>query len=62
MVTVSDCCIGTISRLQWANAMSSVLSLSLPWLKIQTYVVKADNEGRIPYQKFLDRYKLKMKR
>jgi protein phosphatase len=43
------------------NAMTSVLNLSLPWMKLQGYLVKMDTEGKIDYGKFLDRFKLKMK-
>ena len=38
--------------------MSSVLHLSIPWLKLQPYLADSDADGNINYTVFLERYQL----
>lgn len=49
-----------ISVDEWANGLTSVLKLNLPWTNLQPYFAKADPDtGNIRYKDFLNRYQLK---
>ena len=52
---------GTVSRLEWAEVMRSVLQLDLPFLGYQTKLAETTRDGRINYTQFLDRYRIKMR-
>ncbi len=38
--------------------MSSVLQISIPWMRLQPWLAEADADGKINYTKFLERYKV----
>jgi len=49
--------VGTVSKLEWADAMRTVLGLDLPWLRLSTKLAHIhEGTGRINYGRFLDRY------
>ena len=52
---------GTVSRLQWAQGLTTVLNLGLPFLHFQPRLAMLDGDGRINYTRFLERYKIEMK-
>eukprot|EP01130_Rhizamoeba_saxonica_P014827 TRINITY_DN6518_c0_g1_i1.p1 TRINITY_DN6518_c0_g1~~TRINITY_DN6518_c0_g1_i1.p1 ORF type:complete len:939 (-),score=223.33 TRINITY_DN6518_c0_g1_i1:63-2879(-) len=51
---------GEITKSQWRKSMDDVLNLPIEWKKIMPYLVRIDENGRIKYLKFLDRYQLKI--
>ena len=51
---------GTVSRLEWADALATVLKLDLPFAKLEEDLVKPEPDGAINYAKFLDRYRIEV--
>jgi len=51
---------GTVSRVEWSNALRNVLGLDVTYLTYQTRLAETDAEGRINYANFLERYQIKM--
>lgn len=49
---------GKVSRVEWADALKTVLKLDLPFMRLVNDLATVDSEGRINYGKFLDRYKI----
>jgi hypothetical protein len=49
---------GKITKVEWANALNSVMTLSVPWLKLQPFLADTDHDGNINYTIFLERYQL----
>lgn len=53
--------IGRVSKLEWADAMRTVLDLELPWMRLATRLADIEvDDGRINYGRFLDRYRIEM--
>ena len=52
---------GECSRLQWSEAMRTVLNLDLPFLHMQNKLCDANQFGTINYAKFLERYRIQMR-
>ena len=50
--------LGTIPRLVWADGLRGVLQLDLPFLNYQSALVEAEEDNRINYSKFLNRYRI----
>jgi len=51
-------CTGKISKEDWCTTMSLVMGLHIGWHGMLPYLVKVENDDRILYMKFLDRYKI----
>lgn len=49
---------GTVSRVEWADALKTVLKLDLPFMRLVNDLATVDDHGRINYGRFLDRYKI----
>eukprot|EP01029_Cantina_marsupialis_P027812 TRINITY_DN774033_c0_g1_i1.p1 TRINITY_DN774033_c0_g1~~TRINITY_DN774033_c0_g1_i1.p1 ORF type:complete len:845 (-),score=296.42 TRINITY_DN774033_c0_g1_i1:323-2857(-) len=49
---------GSISRLIWAQGLTEVLALELPWLTYQPKLVDAEDDGNINYTQFLERWEI----
>jgi Ca2+-binding EF-hand superfamily protein len=52
---------GECTRLQWSEAMRTVLNLDLPFLHMQSKLCDANQAGTINYAKFLERYRIQMR-
>lgn len=53
---------GFVSKLMWAEGMRTVLApLDLPYMSLAKDLVEMDEEGRINYSTFLDRYRIEMR-
>lgn len=55
------CAQGTVSRLEWADALATVLKLDLPFVRLEDDLVKPEADGSINYAKFLDRYRIEVR-
>lgn len=49
---------GRISKEEWSESMSSVMGLHIGWHGMLPYLTKIENDDRIVFIKFLDRYKI----
>lgn len=47
---------GTVSRVEWADALKTVLKLDLPFMRLCNDLATVQADGRINYRAFLDRY------
>eukprot|EP00760_Papus_ankaliazontas_P027127 PhM_4_TR3161/c0_g1_i1/m.62723 len=47
---------GTVWKVEWVDAMRTVLSLEVPWFFLRMFLVDADTDSRINYTEFLARY------
>ena len=56
-----DMATGECSRLEWSEALKTVLNLDLPFLHLQPNLVNQTESGRINYAKFLERYRIQMR-
>jgi protein phosphatase len=52
---------GTVSKVQWANALKTVLSLDIPFLSYAHRLVEAEADGNINYAKFIERFRIEMR-
>jgi len=49
---------GSVSRVEWADALKTVLKLDLPFMRLVGDLADVGENGRINYGHFLDRYKV----
>ena len=49
---------GTVSRVEWADALKTVLKLDLPFMRLVGDLATVGKDGRVNYGNFLDRYKV----
>ncbi len=52
---------GECSRLQWAEALKTVLDLNLPFLHMQDKLCDLEASGLVNYARFLERYRIQMR-
>lgn len=46
---------GTVTRVEWADGMRTVLALKLPWLHLFPQLTTQTADGSVNYSRFLDR-------
>lgn len=51
---------GCVSRVEWADALKTVLHLDLPFMRLVNDLATVEPDGTINYARFLERYKIEM--
>ncbi len=52
---------GVVSKVQWASALKSVLTLDIPYLSYAHRLVDIEADGNINYAKFIERFRIEMR-
>jgi len=52
---------GKVSRVEWSNALTTVLGINLPYLHYQEELADVDADGMINYSAFLSRFQIDMR-
>lgn len=52
---------GLVSKVQWANALKSVLSIDIPFLSYSHRLVDIEQDGSVNYAKFIERFRIEMR-